>query len=125
MTAARPANRSRRAPVDSSANSRENEFWGFSLAVYAAPGVTEECLGLQALRKQVKAVELEAERTKQTMLFSLADSRWNRVEHDAVSLALCCNLELLLSRQGCWGAADESNPIPYLTAATLALDRRG
>lgn len=26
---------------------RENEFWQFSLAVYAAPGVEAECLALQ------------------------------------------------------------------------------
>lgn len=173
--------------MDLSANSRENELWNFSLGVYSAPGVAEECIGLQdrfgidvnlllfcawiawsrkikltsediealeavvkpwheatvkplravrrylkdisdgdiaALRKQVKAAELEAERMEQAMLFSTTGGRWSRVENNTVSVALRCNLELFLRKQAGWVAADEPNPVPCLTAATLALDHR-
>jgi uncharacterized protein (TIGR02444 family) len=154
----------------------DNSFWQFSVRVYAAPGVADECLSLQerygidvnvllfcvwlaverhvaveradldsvteavgewhrravkplraarqemkglasvdAIRVQVKALELEAERIEQAKLFGLAEQRWPQILGTNVRDALDANVDRFLSTQGASGVA-----VPALTRAALA-----
>jgi uncharacterized protein (TIGR02444 family) len=142
----------------------DNPFWQFSIRVYAAPGVAEECLALQerydidvdlllfcvwlavergiditpadvavfndavgewhrrtvkplraarqamkglagaeAMRAQVKALELEAEHMEQRMLFDLAAKRWPQPA-TTVRVSPTHNLSVFLAAHGAIGA---------------------
>lgn len=51
---------------------------------------------IRVLRTKVKGLELEAERIEQTILFSLAEIRWNTQGKASQTVALVFNLDLLL-----------------------------
>jgi uncharacterized protein (TIGR02444 family) len=152
----------------------DSSFWRFSLRIYAAAGVADECLVLQeqygidvnvllfctwlgverriamsadeiescergvadwqartvkplraarqamkglaaaeGLRTQVKALELEAERLEQEMLFALADEHWPDHGDAAATDALRSNLDRFLHMHGAPG----SQAVPHLVAA--------
>jgi uncharacterized protein (TIGR02444 family) len=152
----------------------DNDLWRFSLRVYAAPGVADECLALQerygidvnvllfctwmaaerrsilstddieycqravtdwharavkplrtarqamkglagaeAVRTQVKALELESERLEQDMLFALAVERWPERGDAETADALRTNIDRYLQSHGAPG----SQAVPHLMAA--------
>jgi hypothetical protein len=67
----------------------------------------------EAIRTQVKALELEAERREQEMLFALAEERWPN-QGDAKSAdALRSNVDRFLHMRGAPG----SQAVPHLIAA--------
>ena len=67
----------------------------------------------EAVRTQVKALELEAERREQEMLFALAEERWPKPREAAAADALRSNLDRFLHMHGApgWQA------VPHLIAA--------
>jgi uncharacterized protein (TIGR02444 family) len=152
----------------------ENDFWRFSLRIYRAPGVADECIavqerygvdvnlmlfcawlaaerriaitpgdlaacraavhdwhertvkplraarqsmkglaGVEPLRTQVKALELEAERIEQTSLFEFAGRKWPQARDANPDAALRSNLDIFLRAHDAPGV----DIVPALMAA--------
>jgi uncharacterized protein (TIGR02444 family) len=163
----------------------DNPFWKFSVAVYAAPGVADECIAVQdrydidvnvllfcawlgwsrrigltpkdigaidavvrtwhensvkplrsvrqftkgmpedevrRLRARVKAIELDAERIEQGMLYAYAERQFPRVANAAVASVIRSNLEAFLDARGYRRQSPDIAPFKYLHRAILALD---
>ena len=162
----------------------DNPFWKFSVAVYAAPGVADECIvvqdrydvdvnalmfcawlgwsrgiGLTAkdieaidavvrawnensvkplrtvrrftkgmpedevrrLRARVKAIELDAERIEQGMLYAYAERQFASVDNAAAGSIMRSNLQAFLDARGYQRQRSDDAPFKCLDQAILAL----
>ena len=73
------------------------------------------------LRRHVKAVELEAERVEQAMLFAYAEAHWPARGTAPRMDSLLSNLEAYLRAHGYDGTGGEALPTSHLRAAVQAM----